>query len=173
MDPRQTQFLLNEFFQLTLRATVQRARVYSDGLGENDRRLLRASLRMRLWQLWPTYAAPVPEPQHLANISQLADGLSQEYPHSLRGGRFRIGPAQKALNLFLKYLWCAGLLGVAPPHCPFDNVVIKHLHLDIRFTQLDNMAEYQQLVAAAQAAAHGVGLAQWELELYNQQYNQQ
>jgi hypothetical protein len=120
-------------------------------------------------RVWPTYEAPVPEAQHLTNIGQLADNLSAEHPLLLRGGRFRLGPAQKALNLYLKYLWCVGLLNVAPPHCPFDFFVIGQLGLNIRWTELDSMEGYQQLVAAAQAAAHGVGLARWELELYNQQ----
>lgn len=171
MDPQQMLFLLSEFFQLTLGATVRRARAYADGLGEADRAPLRASLRARLDQLWPTYAVPVPEAQHLTNIRQLADGLSAEHPLLLREGRFRIGPAQKALNLYIKYLWCAGLLRVAPPHCPFDFFVINRLGLHIRWTELDSMADYEQLVAAARAAAaaHGAGLAQWELKLYNQQ----
>ena len=166
MDPQRRQFLLDEFFQLTLAATVQRARVYADGLGEADRAPLRASVPAMLDQLWPIYGAPVGEAQHLTNIRQLADNLSAEHPLLLRDGRFRIGPAQKALNLFLKYLWCVGLLNVAPPHCPFDFFIIKHLGLNIRWTELEG---YQQLVAAAQAAAHGAPLARWELELYNQQ----
>lgn len=169
MDPEQLQFLLSEFFQLTLAATVQRARVYAGGLREADRAPLRASLRARLDQLWPTYATPMAEEQHLTNISWLANGLSAEHPLLLREGRFRIGPAQKALNLFLKYLWCAGVLNVAPPHCPFDSFVINHLGLNIRWTRLDSIEEYQQLVAAAVAAAHGEELSEWELELYNQQ----
>lgn len=168
MDPQRMQFLLAEFFQLTLAATVQRAHVYAEGLSEADRAPLRASLRTKLQDLRPTYAAPAPEAQHLTNIRQLADELSAEHPLLLREGRFRIGPAQKALNLYIKYLWCAGLQNVPPPHCPFDFFVIRHLGLNIRWTELDSMEGYQQLITAARERAHGAGLAQWELGLYNQ-----
>jgi hypothetical protein len=169
VDPEILTFLLAEFFQLTLVATVQRAKVYADGLNEPDRAPLRNALRAKLYEIWPTYAGamPVPDNQHLTNIEQLANSLSQDHPDLLREGRFRIGPAQKALNLFLKYLWCAGLLNFPPPHCPFDRKIIGHLGLPINWTTLDQMAQYQQLVAAARQNANGVELAQWELELYN------
>lgn len=39
---------------------------------------------------------------------------------------FRIGSAQKALNLYRKYLWCLGYIPF-PPHCPFDATIIDQL----------------------------------------------
>jgi hypothetical protein len=166
MTEQQCRFLLDEFFQLTLAATVQRAKVYAGGVSERDRKEFQNSLRKKLFDLWPRYAAGQKK-LHNANIKQLAKELSEQHGDLLRGRRFRIGPAQKALNLFLKYLWCAGILRVSPPHCPFDRNIIQNIGEDINWTELDTMREYRQLVTAARRAAKGVGLALWELNKYN------
>jgi hypothetical protein len=44
---------------------------------------------------------------------------------------FRVGTAQKALNLYLKYLWCLGEIKT-PPHCPFDRGIIQMLPVSER-----------------------------------------
>lgn len=53
-----------------------------------------------------------------------AASLSSEYVSVLADGRMKIGHAQKALNLYLKYMWCAGWVR-EPPHCPFDRIVLQ------------------------------------------------
>lgn len=161
--------MLDEFFQLTLAATVQRANVYAPGVSEICRKKFQNSLRKKLFDLWPKYRAAAWYNAHNRNIERLANQLSKQHRHLLNAGRFRIGPAQKALNLFLKYLWCAGLLEFPPPHCPFDRKIIGDLGLSINWTTLDDMAKYRQLVRAARkcARANGAELAQWELERYN------
>ena len=82
--------------------------------------------------------------------------------------RIRIGSAQKALNLFLKYLWCIGE-APEPPHCPFDFQIISKLPPAVRcnWTELDSIETYRALVAAAKTAAAGQSLAEWELAEYN------
>jgi hypothetical protein len=47
----------------------------------------------------------------------------------------RIGLAQKALNLYLKYLWCLGEIH-EPPHCPLDSIVLGQVPgcKDVRWT---------------------------------------
>ena len=42
----------------------------------------------------------------MRNIVALSEGLSEDHADILAGKRFRVGTAQKALNLYLKYLWC-------------------------------------------------------------------
>ena len=167
MTEQQRRFLLNEFFQLTLAATVQHAKVYVDNVSEQDREAFRNSLRAKLFDLYPNYTAAVPDKLHNANIKQLAERLSAQFRHLLIGGRFRIGLAQKALNLFLKYLWCARILRNPPPHCPFDRNIIQDINQDINFTEFDTMREYRKLITAARISANGVGLALWELNKYN------
>jgi hypothetical protein len=79
-----------------------------------------------------------------------------------------VGPAQKALNPFLKYQWCAGWIP-SPPHCPFDALIIGQLPATLRTarTALDDLRHYQRLVDAARQAAGGLSIAEWELHLYD------
>lgn len=168
LSPQQ-RFLEDEFFQLTLGAVVQRGKVYSPGLSETTRRSLHGTLRAALVELSAAYERPVQDENHVENIVALADRMSSLCRNILAGGgRFRLGSAQKALNLHLKYRWCRGLC-VEPPHCPFDAIVLAHIPSwsGPPWTALDSVDDYSRLVAAARASAAPASLSIWELNLYN------
>lgn len=168
MTPEQQKFLTDECFSLTLMGTVQRGNLYAPNSGEAARNAFRCGLRAALEQLAECYHRPVSDDDHLANIVALADRLSASHSDALASGRFRIGSSQKALNLFLKYMWCLGFIPT-PPHCPFDREIISRLHgyQGSTWTRLENLDDYKGLVAAARAHAKGIPLAEWELQMYN------
>lgn len=166
MNSRQA-FLRDVVFGITLNGTVQRGKLYREGSTDTQRRALRSTLRRALENLIEQYRNGVSEAEHLANIDTLARTLSDEHPDALNSGRFRIGSAQKALNLYLKLWWCLDRIPT-PPHCPFDAIVLSRVPgcERVRWTQLDSLPEYQRIVACAKAAANGASLAEWELHLY-------
>lgn len=168
IESRRERFLRDEFHGLTLGATTQRGNIYPKGLSEAQRSPVHETLRTALDRIAAEYPHEVSEREHLSHILALADGISSKHAAVLMGGRFRIGSAQKALNLFLKYLWCGGLIPT-PPHCPFDARVIAKLPIADRctWTTLDNIVDYQRLVDAARQLAGDRSLAEWELDLYN------
>ena len=168
MDACQEQFLRNELFSLTLMATVQRAGVYAPGSREKNRREFQTTLRGQLESTAEGYANQVTEEEHIRSIVDLAARLTSSHANVLKNGRFRIGTAQKALNLYLKYLWCLGKIG-PPPHCPFDFQILKTLpnYTGPSWTKLDREEDYRALVEAAKAKAQGSSLAAWELRTYN------
>jgi hypothetical protein len=168
MDLHQEQFLKDELLSLTLMATVQRADVYTHGSPEKKRKAFQKALRSCLEELARSYYQQVSEETHVQNIVGLSNGLSSIHGSVLRNRRFRIGAAQKALNLYLKYLWCLGMIS-APPHCPFDSRIIGRLseYIGPRWTALDSENDYRALMNAAKAAANGLSLAAWELQTYN------
>jgi hypothetical protein len=172
MNRDQEEFLRDEFFSLTLMATVQRANVYRPSAPDGEKGAFQAALRDQLQGLEPIYREPVVEEDHIQNILTLADRTSTDHGGVLMAARFRIGTAQKALNLYLKYLWCMGILP-APPHCPFDYRVISKLRgcREIRWTALDTATAYRKLVTAAKVEAGGMSLAEWELKTYNAAFN--
>ena len=45
----------------------------------------------------------------------------------IAGGRFRIGIAQKLINLYWKYSWILKPNISTPIHCPFDSIVINDI----------------------------------------------
>ncbi len=168
MNGDQEQFLKAELFSLTLMATVQRAGVYSHGSRQNERKKFQDSLRSRLEKIVESYANQVTEEAHIRNIVELSVSLTSAHAKALENGRFRIGTAQKALNLYLKYFWCLGKIP-SPPHCPFDRRIIKNLpnYTGPSWTKLDLEEDYRALVHAAKAEAQDSSLAAWELRTYN------
>jgi len=169
MDACQEQFLKDELFSLTLMATVQRAHVYSAQCGEKQRKKFQARLRSELEKTSEAYADHVTEEAHIRSIVDLSNRLTSAHANALNNKRFRIGTAQKTLNLYLKYLWCLGKIP-PPPHCPFDFQIIKklrHHYTGPSWTILDCEQDYRELVEAAKVEAGGSSLAVWELQTYN------
>lgn len=168
----QRQFLHNELFRLTLEGAMQRSKVYAGNeqvIPELARKQFQRTLRNKLESLSALYAVSQTDDAHIQNIQELADCISRAHSNILSGGRFRIGCAQKALNLFLKYLWCLGEIPT-PPHCPFDGIIIGKLRLEqpINWTTLDSLTGYQTLVDAARSKAGLRSLAEWELNVFKQ-----
>jgi hypothetical protein len=162
-------FLEDQFHGMVLQATVQRARIYAPDAPEGDREAFRQSLRKELDLLTPGYQRAISGAEHVRNIEQLSKTISRRHGLALRDGRFRIGPAQKALNLMLKCHWSAGWIP-EPPHCPLDSIIIGKLSGDVKlnWTDLDSVAEYQRLIEAAREAAGALSLAVWELATYQE-----
>jgi len=178
-------FLRDEVFSLTFMAVVQRGKIYAPGTTKKDE--FRRALRSVLDRMAEVYKVPITEEAHLQNIELLADRVSSSCgellgestmrccsgvasPPSKGNRRFRIGSAQKALNLFLKYLWCLGEVR-EPPHCPFDRRIIERLPKGVQcnWTQCNDIEHYNRWVAAAREEAKkgSVSLAQWELCTFN------
>lgn len=164
----QKRFLRDQFHGLVLQATVQRAGIYEESSADTLREEFRKGLRRSLDAMAREYLQPVDDAAHVGRIDALAQEMTKSFGRTLRGGRFRVGPAQKALNLFLKYQWCAGWIP-SPPHCPFDALIIGRLPAPIRtaWTALDDLDHYQRLVDAARHAAGDITIAEWELRLYD------
>ncbi len=134
-----------------------------------EREAFRHDLMSLLRETAQAYRRSVTDTEHLRKIRRIRDRLTRKHRRILKGGRFRFGRAQKALNLYLKYLWCLGELPM-PPHCPFDRKIIQECGLpEIGWAKLDDGREYRRLVAAArqQADARSMAIAEWELGLFN------
>lgn len=166
MHAGQKTFLLDQIFSLTLMGTAQRGRLYRKEADEPLREGFRRALRAELANLAIQYEKEeVLSEQHCTNIELLSNHLSNTHKEALNGGRFRIGSAQKALNLYLKYLWCLDLIN-QPPHCPFDHRVLSLIPNceTVKWTELDCLSEYKRIVGKAKNHLGNRALADWELE---------
>lgn len=157
-------FLDHEALTLSVNGAIQRASVYSEAT-EQQRKEFRDCLRDSLDAYAQDYRGAVGEHSHIANILSLAADMERNHKGILSERRFRFGPAQKALNLYLKYLWCLGDIP-EPPHCPFDLKIITHLGSSIRWTKMTTIGQYKQLVEKARSRAGKKSLARWELEVF-------
>src|SRR5665213_3614826 len=115
-----------------LRASLQHSGTYSNAVA--DRSSFQNSLKESLRRELEIYHYGVSEEDHLDRIQSLASNLSGTYSDILKNGRFRIGIAQKALNLYLKIAWCLNADFATPPHCPIDRGVLNHAGIYANWT---------------------------------------
>jgi hypothetical protein len=163
MKTQKEKFLRNEFLTMSIIGALGRSNTYSDSASPEDKNRFRIALRDKLDIISRRYESAVTEDEHLSRIKELSDNLTSQFSDCLRNAQFRIGIAQKALNLYLKYLWCVDLIET-PPHCPFDSIVIDHLPecRDLNWTSIDSIADYERLVLAARKVADNSSLTEWE-----------
>ena len=149
-------------------ASFRRNNIYSTGAVSQRRSRLREDLKARLTALGNSYVqGSLSEAEHEANIVNLANALSDEHSDILVNGRFKIGTSQKALNLYLKFLWCLGRLPEDPHHCPVDRIVLSSISLNGTWTRLDDIATYRAWIVRIREAAGARSLSDWELDLWN------
>jgi DNA-binding NarL/FixJ family response regulator len=166
MNTAQRDFLRSEFAWLSLQAAFQHAGIYAADVDDEEKIKFKKYFETLIDEISKEYAQPVSDSKHEANILRIKGEISDRFGDLLQGGCFRIGVAQKALNLYLKYLWCAGEIHSPPPNCPFDSRIISKLSLPhkILWTKLDSIEDYRLLVKAAREKAGGLSLSEWELE---------
>lgn len=167
VDQMKWDFLHEEIMSLSISAAFMFACVYQPEANDADRLIVRKGIKAELRKIGVSYVIPVGEDEHAENIVGLAKRLSKNFGPYLRDQRFRIGISQKALNLYLKYLWCLGRIAI-PPHCPFDSRIIGLLPPRVRqpFTKVDDIEVYETWVVEARKKAGNRSLAEWELAAF-------
>jgi hypothetical protein len=164
------QYIVSELWILSWNASVQRANLYAP-----NSELSRSAFRSEIIayadeQLIPQYRSPVSSKAHERNILRLSKYGTAIGSGILQAAGYKVGIAQKLLNLQLKYLWCCGSIG-EPPHCPIDRIMINKTPLknQVNWTAMVGIDEYRRVIRALENEASRIdkSLAQWELEVYN------
>jgi hypothetical protein len=174
VEQSKDQFVKREIAYLTILASFQHAKIYAEHASPAERADVRNSLCNELELLADDYVrGPVSDENHVQHIVAFADKMTKRHVRVLHESRFRVGIAQKAVNLYLKYCWCFGRTLNPPPHCPFDRTIIQSLPgcEDINFTQFDDVETYRRLATAAKAEAGSQSMAEWELVLFNEAHD--
>ena len=145
-------------------AAFRRNKMYKDNVLQSERYELRNDLKVELRSLSASYLlGGVSEADHEANIQHLSNVLSAKHGAMLTDGRFKIGTSQKALNLYLKFLWCLDRLPDEPVHCPVDRIILTRVLIYGAWTQLDDIQSYREWISRIRAAVEPQSLSTWEL----------
>ncbi|MCW0131865.1 hypothetical protein [Burkholderia pseudomallei] len=166
----QQNFIVNELMVLAWAASVQRADIYKNEPKPTDSQIqrFRKSIFNFIQNILPQYVAGCDEHAHIANLLALAEHASAVGVEILADGRYRVGVAQKLLNLALKYFWCGGFIA-KPPHCPVDRIMLEMGgSTNICWTQMRSIDEYLLAIRELRhcADAERQSLADWELNHY-------
>ncbi len=166
-------FLKQEIMLLAIQASFQRANIYiKEKINDRDKMLLKESIKEKLEKYNQIYKhGKISDNGHIKNIDNFSKEISEKHERILYKKRFRIGIAQKTINIYLKYLWVLNIIK-EPPHCPFDFRIISRLknipNKCKNWTKIDNIECYKKLVNSAkeESSKNFLSISEWELKIF-------
>lgn len=171
IDRLKSTFLRKAVFYLTTSGAFSRNKIYAGSINDESKNEFKEEIYQLLNQLEKKYKSKVSIKEYVKDISYLSKHLSRKYEHILKGGRLRLGASQKLLGLHLKHLWALGLI-TEPPLCPFDGIIIEKLGLNHKWTKLDSIKEFKELISAVSKKCKEEGFGDrvslWEMYIYEQ-----
>jgi hypothetical protein len=165
------EFLNIVFLSNAINAALGHNKTYVPTATDEDTETLRRQLSSAMAEFAEKYKSPVAPADHRANLTALEEQVTKKCGAFLVGGKvrkeghFRRGTAQKAFNLYLKFLWCMGRIPI-PPDCTIDSNVIGKLPKEFRgvkWTQIDSDSEYGAIIEEVRKIAGHEPLPEWEL----------
>lgn len=160
-------FIKYELGLLSLKAALSTRNnkypIYVQGITVNQKTAAKKAIRSILNDVESNYfAGDITEEKHIEYIVKVADDLSLAKGECLHKGRFRIGVAQKLVNVHLKYLWAAGLIP-EPPHCPIDGIIRDKAEISYDWTRSDSILEYKEAINNIKKQTGNISISNWEL----------
>ena len=154
----------------SVRAAFQRNPTYADTFEIGKRKAFQQAFAYEVETQGQQYFDGVQENSHIQTIQNIAYKLSEAHGDVLIGRTLRIGTVQKALNLWLKIVWCLNPEWPLPPHCPVDRIVLQKVSINRNWTELNSVEEYASWISKIRSYATSQGyssIAEWELDLWN------
>lgn len=150
-----------------LLSALQRNRTYAAGVASWERQQLRGHWTNVLMEMASGYERARDLKSFRSDIVVLRDEINHQFRPLLCNGGLRIAHAQKSLSVFLKHLWCIGLV-TEPPACPVDRIILGLAGApeSLRtWTTVNSMDEYDRQLTwlADRAVEESRTLAAWEL----------
>jgi hypothetical protein len=148
-----------------IQSALQHNKTYRTGSDDGLRDAFRAEWAELIREESQRYTEPVSDVQHCEAIQRISDRLRARFGQLLSDGHLRYGTSQKALNLYLKFLWRLGKVA-PPPHCPVDRIILSAGGIDGVWTKCDSVEQYMAWINVLKTKARPRSLAEWEYELW-------
>ncbi len=179
LEKMKIDFIRREFLTLSINGAFQHNHVYEAQVSQDQKTVLKEEIYEELNKIVTEYNQSdinIDCETHITKIEGFRTWLEgkteiiRPEKHGEDGATF--GTAQKLLNLYLKYMWCLGILNKIPPHCPLDSIILqKTLGLKERWKKMSK-GQYDVITKKMPNIEK---IAEWELmeweEYRNKQYN--
>jgi len=172
-----TEFIQTEIWLVTLGAAFQRANVYNANVvDKQQRKSLKKKLKLYIDnEILLDYNSEISDTRHIDNIYKIKS-KSTEFSEILNNGSFSFGVSQKILNLYLKFLWCLGIIKSTPPHFPVDRRIQTDLEISniVSWTTEMGEKEYLNIIEIARGKLkeyNKENIAELELYLFKRSSN--
>lgn len=155
-------------------AAVQHNCLYSTEADWRSRSAVRIYWKRQLEDMTEPYRSGRSLQEYGADVVTLKTAMNRLYATSFRSDPhpkyryspgFRLSHAQKSLGVYLKHLWCMGLIS-EPPACPIDRIVLRKAGASNPSWGFVNDIDQFGLhikVVQGQAKREDLSLAAWEL----------
>ena len=157
-------------------AACQHNSLYEPLIGTRVRQEVRTYWAELLHHMAQTYTVQQTCDRYLRDVHEMVVRMNETFaqafrtqPHPRYGydPGFRVSHSQKSLSVYLKHLWCLGVVA-SPPQCPVDAQILKKAGIrypEARWACVNSIPEHQAKVAvlSRKAEASGLTLAEWEL----------
>lgn len=160
-------------------AAIQRANVYSSTTSQIGKNAFREDLKRWLTQLGLRYFAwEYNGKKYCDEITSLKTHLNTRHSFLLNGGNVKIGVCQKAITLYLKYLWLLGDNSKKPIYATLDRGIMNLAGVTNppNWTELDDIQEYERVVREIDNFAQNQGWESgsvWEAETWTDEEDAQ
>lgn len=151
-------------------AAAQHNPLYIDGISQYRRNPIRDFWAQKLIQIAEKYVAEQEVAVYETDILDLKQAMNDRYGKYFRinGDQtgFRISHSQKSISVFLKHLWCMGLIET-PPLCPVDRIILGiagHRNPVLPWTRVNTIEQHRDHVQLLLTAGNAYPkLAHWEI----------
>jgi hypothetical protein len=156
-------FIKDEMFILTISGAFAHNKIYRNGVAAENKIKFRDDIRSFLGNFENKYKNKITEEEHLVILDKFKKDITIAGKNILEGSSISFGTVQKILNLYLKYLWCLGLI-VEPPHCPIDRTILNIIKdYKTNWTKMKKK-EYQSAIEKIKSIKGYKNIASWELD---------
>ncbi len=160
-------------------AAIQRANVYSTTASQTEKNAFRKDLKRWLKQLGLRYfSLEYDGKKYCDEIASLKTHLNNRHSTFLNGGNVKIGARQKAITLYLKYLWLLGDNSKKPIYATLDRGIMNLAGVKNppNWTKINDIQEYERVGKEIDSFAQNQGWESgsvWEAETWTDEEDAQ
>jgi hypothetical protein len=156
-----------------INASVQHNLLYSPSAAPKDKNDIRIYWATCLEEVGNEFKKEVSIPAYEDIVEQLKKRMNLKFGSlfdsgSRHGSLFRISHSQKSISVFIKHLWCMGLIE-EPNICPVDRIILSATAAkkikDVSWGCVDSLEDHRRKFKyiTTEAANQKLSVARWEL----------
>ncbi|WP_304142265.1 hypothetical protein [Mesoflavibacter zeaxanthinifaciens] len=169
---------IKKALELSIKASVQRNPTYSNEIETNSK------IRKDIILFWKEQLAGFSKnykdkkslDTYFQNVIDLKNIMNSKFTDAFNHSRyindkgFRIAHSQKSLSVYLKHLWCLGLIS-EPPMCPIDNIILTKIGLKYpqnKWGYINTEIEFKMKsnLIISYAEKNNLSVCKWELLVF-------
>jgi hypothetical protein len=154
-------------------ASVQHNLLYAPSASSKDKDSIRIHWGSCLEEVGDEFKKNVSIQKYEFIVEQLKKGMNKKFGDlfhngSPYGSMFRISHSQKSISVYIKHLWCMGLIG-EPNICPIDRIILSSTDAkkmkDISWGCVNSIEEHRRKFKyiVEESSRQNMSVAVWEL----------